>query len=257
MNNIIALACLGLLTTAFVGCSDSESSAPAAANIDRDRQRTEDVIKFERSQGKDHGYTDEEMQEIMKELEASPVFKNKFLGIPTIQNPSDAWIVMEIMYETKPDLIVETGTHKGGSATLWAIVLEHINPDGRVVTIDIEDKRGKRSTSLRINQEKVTFLLGSSTDPKIVADVHRRAEGKQVLVILDSLHSKDHVMDELEAYAPLVSVGGYIIVQDTTVGPLGAIDEFLAATDSFVADRSKERYPDTSSVRGFLKRVKP
>ena len=64
-------------------------------------------------------------------------------------------------------------------------------------------------------------------------------------------------MDELEAYAPLVSVGGYIIVQDTTVGPLGAIDEFLAATDSFVADRSRERYPDTSSVRGFLKRVKP
>jgi len=161
------------------------------------------------------------------------------------------------MYEVRPDLIVETGTYHGGSAPFWAIILEHINPAGRVITIDIEDQRTRRAKNLPIAKKRVDFLLGSSTDPEIVAEVHRRAEGKRVLVLLDSLHSKEHVAAELEAYAPLVPVDGYLIVQDTMVGPIAAIDEFLAANDSFVADRGRERYADTNTVRGYLKRVKP
>jgi cephalosporin hydroxylase len=77
------------------------------------------------------------------------------------------------------------------------------------------------------------------------------------MVILDSLHSKEHVAAELEAYAPLVPVGGYLIVQDTPFGPDEAIAEFLAANDNWIADRRRERYPDTNSVRGYLRRVKP
>ena len=77
------------------------------------------------------------------------------------------------------------------------------------------------------------------------------------MVLLDSLHSKEHVAAELEAYAPLVPVGSYGVVQDTPLGPMGAIDEFLAANDSFIADRERERYSDTSSVRGYLRRIKP
>ena len=87
--------------------------------------------------------------------------------------------------------------------------------------------------------------------------MHRRAKGKRVLVLLDSLHSKEHVAAELEAYAPRVPVGSYVIVQDTLAGPLAAIDELLAANDSFVADRGRERFSDTNTVRGYLRRVKP
>ena len=103
---------------------------------------------------------------------------------------------------------------------------------------------------------RIDFLLGSSTDPEIVAEVHRRAKGKRVLVLLDSLHAKEHVAAELKAYASLVPIGSYVIVQDTLVGPIRAIDEFLATHDTFSADRSRERYSDTNSVRGYLKRVR-
>ena len=75
-------------------------------------------------------------------------------------------------------------------------------------------------------------------------------------MLLDSLHAKEHVAAELEAYAPLVPIGSYVIVQDTLVGPIRAIDEFLATHDTFIADRSRERYSDTNSVRGYLKRVR-
>ncbi len=102
----------------------------------------------------------------------------------------------------------------------------------------------------------MTFLLGSSTAPEVVAEVHRRARGKRVMVILDSLHSKEHVAAELAAYAPLVPVGSYIVVQDTPLDSLAAIDEFLEANENFMADRSRERYPDTNSVRGYLRRVR-
>ena len=107
-----------------------------------------------------------------------------------------------------------------------------------------------------IARERVDFLLGGSTDPEIVAEVHRRARGKRVLVLLDSLHSKEHVAAELEAYAPLVPLGSYVIVQDTLVGPIRAIDELLESNDTFIADRTRERYPDTNSVRGYLRRVR-
>jgi cephalosporin hydroxylase len=263
-----ATACLALLLVLSYGFSGSESHAaepeaqqtpvePVAGNrTDSPRVSKRDIADFERAMGKDHGRTPEEMQAIMKNLRAAPSMKNKFLGVSTLQSPSDAWIVMEILQEVKPDLIVEAGTFRGGSALLWAIILEHINPEGRVITIDIQDQRDRRATQMPITKRKIDFLLGSSTDPKVVAEVHRRAKGKRVLVLLDSLHSKAHVARELEAYAPLVERGSYIIVQDTPVGPMGAIEEFIANTDKFVIDRSRERYPDTHSIKGYLKRVR-
>jgi cephalosporin hydroxylase len=248
------------LAVAFSGCSDSTSGGGDTGSqtpaVDRTAQFAADVAKFEHAAGTDSEYTAEQMHEIMVKMAADPTFKNKFMGVPTLQNPTDLWIVMEIMWEMKPDLIVESGTYKGGSAPFWAIILEHMNPNGRVITIDIEDQRTRRAKNFPITKKRVDFLLGSSTDPEIVAEVHRRAQGKNVLVILDSLHSKKHVADELAAYAPLISVGGYIIVQDTSIGPLPAIDEFLAANPNFIADRSKERYSDTNTVRGYLKRVR-
>ncbi len=96
------------------------------------------------------------------------IMRNKWFGVTTLQHPFDAWIQQEIIFEIKPDFIVETGTFQGGSAGLWATILEHANPDGRVISIDIEDKRSSAHRSLPIVKRRVDFILGSSTDPAIV-----------------------------------------------------------------------------------------
>jgi cephalosporin hydroxylase len=184
------------------------------------------------------------------------IFRSRFLGVHTEQNPTDAWIVQEIISEVKPDLIVETGTFRGGSSLLWATILEQVNPEGRVVTIDIVDQRTPRAKTLPISRERVDFLLGSSTDPEVVAEVHRRAEGLRVLVLLDSLHTAEHVANELAAYAPLVPVGSYVIVQDTPVDALETVMEFVAANPDWKIDRSRERFALTNTLMGYLKRVR-
>lgn len=189
---------------------------------------------------------------------------NRWLGVQTLQNPLDAWVTQEIISEVRPDLIVETGTYRGGSALMWAGILEAITPDARVVTIDVEN-RTKKARQHPLWQRRVLFLKGSSTAPEIVARVRQEARGKHVLVILDSLHTREHVLKELELYAPLVPVGGYVVVQDTGAGSpkFGnvsgaalAVVDFLAATDGFERDRSRERFVLTNNPGGFLKRVK-
>ena len=191
---------------------------------------------------------------------------NKWLGILTEQNPNDVWITQEIIVETRPDFIVETGTLCGGSAALWSTILEQVNPKGRVITIDILDQ-AQDAHKLPIVQKHVDFLHGSSTATDIVDYVKYSVEGKKVLVILDSDHSKKHVLNELAAYAPLVTVGSYLIVQDTNVnghpvaqtfgpGPMEAVVEFLAANPNFISDKGRERLMFTMNPSGYLKRIR-
>ncbi len=189
-------------------------------------------------------------------FERGAVFENHFIGVQTLQNPFDMWIIQELIYEVKPDYVVEAGTYYGGSSVLWALFLTTVNPEGRVITIDIEDQRLPRAKDHPIAKKQVDFLLGSSTAPEIVAQVKERVKGKRTLFILDSLHTKEHVAKELEVYAPLVTPGSYIVVQDTPVGPIHAVREFVAKDDRFVSDRSRERFLITNSMEGYLKRVK-
>jgi cephalosporin hydroxylase len=192
--------------------------------------------------------------------------RNQWLGIPTWQNPNDAWIIQEIITEVKPDYLVEAGTFYGGSAVLWATILREVKPSGRVITIDIED-HAARAKTMDISQKMITFISGSSTDPKIVSEITRQVKGKKTLVILDSDHRKDHVLKEMENYAPLVNVGSYLIVQDSNVnghpvyasfgpGPMEAIESFLASNDNFQPDADRERLLYTTNPRGYLKRIK-
>jgi cephalosporin hydroxylase len=193
------------------------------------------------------------------------VFENRWLGVKTLQNPDDVWITQEILFDVKPDFLVEAGTYHGGSAVIWAMILEQINPDARVITIDIEDQVTE-AKKLDIFRRKVDFLIGSSTDPKIVAEVARRTKGKKVVVLLDSAHNKENVLKELRAYSPMVGVGSYVIVQDTIVnghpiwpdfgpGPYEAVEEFLASDDHFEPDHKRERLLTTFCRNGFLKRI--
>ena len=208
-------------------------------------------------------------REIIEQFHLSfgAVSKNQWYGIPTWQNPLDVWITQEIMFETKPDFVVECGTFRGGSAILWAAILKNITLGGRIITIDIKDTRNPLAKVHPLAAERVEFLLGSSTDPKIVAEVKRRVKGKKVLLILDSLHTRDHVLNELNSYWDIVDVGSYILVQDTAVnghpiapdygpGPWEAVEDFLEVNKNFEIDKSRERFGLTNNPSGFLKRVR-
>lgn len=193
-------------------------------------------------------------------------YRNTFMGVQTLQNPFDVWVTLEILWDVKPDLLLETGTYQGGSALLWAMFLEQANPKARVLTVDVKSV-AQAARRHPLAMRKVDFLIGSSTAPEIVAEVKERAEGKRVLAILDSLHHGDHVYEELKAYADVVSVGSYIIVQDGAVcghpvdappcpGPYEAVERFLAEDERYVAVRDHERHMMTANPMGYLKRVR-
>lgn len=184
----------------------------------------------------------------------------RWLGAQALKNPLDLWVYQEIVFETRPDLIVETGTYRGGSALYLASVCDLVG-GGEVVSIDVEPVRGDYPEHPRI-----TYLGGrSSTDPDVVEEVRERATGRPVLVILDSDHSQAHVEAELAAYAPLVPVGCYVIVEDSNIGrirkdllpgPLEAIETFLASTSDFEVDTSREKFLITFNPSGYLRRVR-
>ena len=181
-------------------------------------------------------------------------------GVQALKCPLDLWVYQEIVVETRPELIVETGTYRGGSAFFLASICDLLGA-GEVVSIDIEAVRDDYPTHPRI-----TYLgRRSSTDPDVVATVRERAAGKRTLVVLDSDHSQAHVEAELAVYAELVPVGCYLIVEDSNIGqirkdllpgPLEAIEAFLARTDEFEIDRGREKFLITHNPSGYLRRVR-
>ena len=205
-------------------------------------------------------------------VKSRALLKNSWFGIKTWQHPFDAWITQEIIWEVKPDFIVETGTFHGGSAALWATLIEHTNPEGRVISIDAFDFLDPAVIELPVVKRRVEFLRGSSSSPETFAEVEKRVKGKKVLVILDSDHHKEHVLGEMRGFAPMVSVGSYLIVQDTHLGdsmpfwmlktgrwdpgPMKAIDAFMETNQDFEIDASRERLAATNNHRGFLKRIR-
>jgi cephalosporin hydroxylase len=188
------------------------------------------------------------------------VWKDTYwLGVPTQKCPLDLWIYQEILYEQRPDLIIETGTAHGGSALYMACLCDQLGR-GEIVTVDIYPIDG------RPTHERISYLTGSSTAPEVVAEVERLAEGRErVLVILDSDHARDHVLEELRIYGSLVSPDSYFVVEDTNVnghpvfaehgpGPMEAVDEFLAENDEFEIDLAREKFFLTFNPRGFLRK---
>lgn len=210
----------------------------------------------------------EKQKEIARLFHDLDVWKSMwFLGIPIQKNPCDLWMMQQIIYETKPDVIVETGTFRGGSALFFAQALQGLGlADSRVVTVDIEDVCSEAAT-WPVWQKHVQFLHGSSLDAKVVQQIRQACRGKRVMVVLDSVHEKDHVLKELELYASLVSPGSYLIVEDTnsdgvpvfpgSVGPTAALLEFLPTPlgRQFQQDASREAMVLTFNPGGWLKRL--
>lgn len=209
----------------------------------------------------------DKQKEIAKLFHELDVWQNMwFLGIPIQKNPCDLWMMQQIIYETRPEVIVETGTFRGGSALFFANILSGMGlTDSKVITVDIEHACGEAAT-WPLWQQHVKFILGSSTDESTVEQIRQACRGKRVLVVLDSVHEKDHVLKELELYAPLVSPGSYLVVEDSnsdgvpvfpgSVGPTAAIQAFLPTPEgkNFTQDVSREAMVLTFNPGGWLKR---
>ena len=206
-------------------------------------------------------------------------YMNNFswLGRPLIQLPMDAMAMQEIVWAVKPDLIIETGVAHGGSVVLSASLLELIG-HGEVLGIDIDIRaHNRQAIEAHPLAKRISLIEGSSIAPAVISQVHARAAGKsKVLVCLDSNHTHDHVLAELEAYAGLVSVGSYCVVFDTFVedmpaehvwadrpwgkgnNPKTAVWQWIKCHPEFVIDQSvADRLLVTSAPDGFLRRVTP
>ena len=182
-----------------------------------------------------------------------------FLGLPIIQMPEDVLATHELIWATKPTVIIETGVAWGGSIVLSASVLQLLG-EGRVVGIDLNLYDHVRDWIMAYPfSDRIKLLKGSSTDPEIVAQaLEGVTEGDRVMVVLDSNHSHEHVLAELRAYAPHVTKGQYLIVSDTIVekipshddrprpwgkgdNPATALKAYLEETDRFEVDDSIDR----------------
>lgn len=179
-----------------------------------------------------------------------------WLGRPVIQYPQDLIALQEIIWRVRPEIIVETGIAHGGSLIFSASMLELIGGDGMVVGVDIDIRaHNKRAIEAHPLAKRITMIQGSSIDPAIVESVRKHVAAKsRVLVILDSNHTHEHVLEELVLYSPFVSKDSYLIVFDTIVedlpedasadrpwgpgnNPKTAVREFLKTTKRFTVDR--------------------
>lgn len=214
-----------------------------------------------------------------------------WLGRPAIQFPNDAWAMQELIWQIKPDLIIETGIAHGGSLVFYASMLALLDmvdaiesgaaldpglSKRKVLGIDIEIRPHNRAAiEAHPMASRIQMIEGSSIAPEIIAQVKQVAQGhERVLVCLDSNHTHDHVLAELKAYAPLVSVGSYCVVFDTIVedmpkelfpnrpwgpgnNPKTAVWEYLKTHPEFDIDKSiQHKLLITVAPDGYLRRVK-
>lgn len=184
-----------------------------------------------------------------------------YKGIKLQKCPLDLWIYQDIFYEYKPELVVELGTGLGGSSMWMHDVLDAMNINCPVITIDHNNKR-------LVTVSSVHYVTDSSINPAVFGAIRSAADNCKTIVILDSNHHKEHVLKELDLYHRLIQVGGYLIVEDTNLnghpvrhehgaGPMEAVQEFLKEHgDKFIIDHSREKFMLTFNPNGYLKRIR-
>jgi len=231
--------------------------------------------------GNDIGFQNRSRDWLEESMRKSYVYNFSWLGRPIIQNPIDIMAMQEIIWEVKPDLIIETGIAHGGSLIFSASMLE-LNAacggsiDAEVLGIDIDIRAHNRNAiEEHPMSRRISMIQGSSIAPEIIAQaVEKAKDKKRVLVCLDSNHTHEHVLAELQAYAPLISGGSYCIVFDTFVedvpadvfenrpwhpgnSPKTAVWEYLKTHPEFEIDKSiHQKLLITVAPDGYLKRVR-
>jgi len=221
-----------------------------------------------------------ELKEVAADFTASSIrskysYNFSWMGRPIIQYPQDMIAMQELIWEVKPDLIIETGIAHGGSLIYYASLLELIGK-GEILGIDIDIREhNRKAIETHPMSHRIHMIQSSSTSTDILPGIRKQAEGKErVMVCLDSNHTHEHVLQELELYAPFVTVGSYLVVFDTIVedlspnlyndrpwdignNPKTAVKEFLKGNDNFVVDETVDNKLLISvAPGGYLKRIK-
>ena len=201
-----------------------------------------------------------------------------WMGVPIIQMPADVMATQEVIWATKPDVIIETGVARGGSVLFMASLLEMLG-GGKVVGVDIDIRAHNRATiEDHVMSKRVVLIEGGSVDEDTLASVRAQIpKGARVMVVLDSDHSREHVLSECRAYGQMVTEGCYLVVADTLVGhitedkaptkrskiwfkgdePLSALNDYLAENDRFLVDPVLNgKLVLSSSPGGYLQCVK-
>jgi cephalosporin hydroxylase len=230
--------------------------------------------------GKDTGFQNRSRDWLEESMRKSYVYNFSWMGRPIIQNPIDIMAMQEIIWEVKPDLIIETGIAHGGSLIFSASMLE-LNAacggpsDAEVLGIDIDIRpHNRKAIEEHPMSKRISMIEGSSIAPEVVAQVKEKAKSKQrILICMDSNHTHDHVLAELEAYAPLTSVGSYCVVFDTFVedvpadvfdnrpwhpgnSPKTAVWKYLKTHPEFEIDKTiHQKLLITVAPDGYLKRI--
>ncbi len=178
-----------------------ENGSDPEADIALDRETVERVSR--------------EFTQVFHGLQKQTFSTTTWLGVPLVKTPNDMIVMQQILTETRPELIVETGVYLGGSALMFATLLDALGIDGKVIAVDIDlaAVRDKAKAHPRIE-----LLEGSSVDPEIVSKIRAEAEGKRTMVDLDSDHRAHHVLEELRTFARSSSPGCYLIVEDGFLG---------------------------------------
>jgi cephalosporin hydroxylase len=234
-----------------------------------------------RALGSDAEVIDATLSWMSRVNRAKYTYHFEWMGRPIIQYPQDIVAVQEIIWSVKPDLIIETGIAHGGSLVFSASMLE-LNAisggpkDAQVLGLDIDIRAHNRAAiEAHPMARRISMIEGSSIAPDVVAEVEAKARGKSsVLVLLDSNHTHDHVLAELEAYAHLTSVGSYCVVFDTAIedmpddafsdrpwgkgnNPKTATWDFLKRHPEFEIDMSiQQKLLITVAPDGYLRRVR-
>lgn len=212
---------------------------------------------------------------ILSTLSQKYSYNFRWLGRPIIQYPQDIVALQEVIWKVKPDLIVETGVAHGGGVIFYASMLELLGR-GKVVGVDIKIRsHNLRAIYAHPFSGRIVLIKGSSTDTEVLKKIEKIvSRHKKIMVVLDSLHTHEHVLKELEAYSKFVSRGSYLVVFDTIIeylpkgifigkgwdkgnNPATAVCEFLKKNKRFVADKSIEQKLVISvAPGGYLKRIR-
>lgn len=182
-----------------------------------------------------------------------------WLGIPIWKVPLDAWILQEIIFETRPDVLIETGTQFGGGTIFFASIFDLLGA-GRVISVDINHSGVDRRVGAH---PRVTLIEGTSTSSRVLDELQGTSRDQRVMVVLDSDHGFETVSCELDYLSALVSPGCYLVVEDTALGDLylpgkgsaaAALDAWLPNHPEFSRDRSRDRFGSGTNPGGWLRR---
>jgi len=214
----------------------------------------------------------------IKSVKPKYSYNFSWMGRPIIQYPQDIIAMQEIIWDIKPDLIIEAGIAHGGSLIYYASILELLSiselSEGSVLAVDIDIREhNRKEIESHPMSKRIEMIQGSSVSPEIIAEIKKKAAGKnKVLVLLDSNHTHQHVLEELVAYAPLVSKGSYCVVFDTFIedmpdgsypdrpwsqgdNPKTAVWKYLETHPEFEIDKSiQNKLLITVAPDGYLKR---